>query len=221
MMRTPQTNNRLDCPPGLEYLAAIDQLLIHQKVELLEVFTGFETNNKYSIMNNLGQKVYWAAEDTDCCARYFCGANRMFDLKIMDFQKNVIMEMYRPLICCCPCLGQTMEISSPPGTVIGRVEQESWALCPPKYALKNAAGDVILRLISPCCVINCCGDIAFELIDPEGTKVGEITKQWSGMAREVFTDADHFSVTFPIDLDVKMKAVCLGALFLIVRVLIC
>ena len=26
----------VDCPPGLEYLAAIDQLLVKQKIELLE-----------------------------------------------------------------------------------------------------------------------------------------------------------------------------------------
>lgn len=46
-----------NCPPGLEYLTTIDQLLVKQKVELLEAITGFETNNKYTIKNNLGQKV--------------------------------------------------------------------------------------------------------------------------------------------------------------------
>lgn len=46
-----------NCPPGLEYLATVDQLLVHQMVELLEAFTGFETNNKYEIKNTLGQKV--------------------------------------------------------------------------------------------------------------------------------------------------------------------
>lgn len=45
------------CPPGLEYLSTIDQLLVKQKVELFEAFTGFETNNKFTIKNSLGQKV--------------------------------------------------------------------------------------------------------------------------------------------------------------------
>lgn len=35
-----------NCPPGLEYLSLLSQLLIKQKVELMEAFTGFETNNK-------------------------------------------------------------------------------------------------------------------------------------------------------------------------------
>lgn len=47
----------LDCPPGLEYLASIDQLLVHQKIELLEAFTGFQTNNRYVIRNTMGQNV--------------------------------------------------------------------------------------------------------------------------------------------------------------------
>lgn len=46
-----------DCPPGLEYLTQVDQLLVKQKVELLEAFTGYETNNQYTIKNSLGQNV--------------------------------------------------------------------------------------------------------------------------------------------------------------------
>lgn len=46
-----------NCPSGLEYLTVIDQLLIQQKVEVLELFTGFESKNKYIIKNSLGQNV--------------------------------------------------------------------------------------------------------------------------------------------------------------------
>ena len=37
------------------------------------------------------------------------------------------------------------------------------------------------------------------------------------MLREMVTDADVFGINFPMDLDVKMKAVLLSACFLIVR----
>ena len=50
----------------------------------------------------------------------------------------------------------------------------------------------------------------------EETYVGRITKQWSGIGKELFTDADNFGVSFPVDLDVSMKAVVLGCVFLIV-----
>ncbi|KAF4519482.1 hypothetical protein B566_EDAN010091 [Ephemera danica] len=54
------------------------------------------------------------------------------------------------------------------------------------------------------------------VMTPDCTEqVGTITKQWSGFIKESFTDADNFSVTFPKDLDVKMKAVMLGACFFI------
>lgn len=46
--------------------------------------------------------------------------------------------------------------------------------------------------------------------------MGKISKQWSGLARELFTDSDYFGIKFPMDLDVKMKAVMLGACMLIV-----
>lgn len=46
--------------------------------------------------------------------------------------------------------------------------------------------------------------------------VGRISKHWSGILKEILTDVDTFGIQFPLDLDVKMKAVMLGACFLIV-----
>jgi hypothetical protein len=38
-----------NCPPGLEYLLHVDQLLVKQHIELIEAFTGFQTANKYKV----------------------------------------------------------------------------------------------------------------------------------------------------------------------------
>ncbi|XP_034340476.1 phospholipid scramblase 1 [Arvicanthis niloticus] len=208
----------LNCPPGLEYLTQIDQILVHQQIELLEVLTGFETNNKYEIKNSLGQRVYFAVEDTDCCTRNCCGASRPFTLRILDNLGREVMTLERPLrcsSCCFPCCLQEIEIQAPPGVPVGYVTQ-TWHPCLPKFTLQNEKKEDVLKVVGPCVVCSCCSDIDFELksLDEESV-VGKISKQWSGFVREAFTDADNFGIQFPLDLDVKMKAVMLGACFLI------
>ncbi|CAG9855392.1 unnamed protein product [Phyllotreta striolata] len=207
-----------NCPPGLEYLTMIDQLLVQQKVEVLEALTGFETQNKFTVKNNLGQKVFYAVEDSDCLTRNCCGPLRPFDMKILDNYKNEVMHLHRPLACdsCCfPCCLQSMEVSAPPGSICGTVEQE-WSLFCPSFALKNASGDTVLRIEGPLCTWSICGDVEFKIMSGDGAvQVGKISKQWSGLMREMFTDTDYFGITFPMDLDVRMKAVMLGACFLI------
>ncbi|XP_052043609.1 phospholipid scramblase 1 isoform X1 [Apodemus sylvaticus] len=208
----------LNCPPGLEYLTQIDQILVHQQIELLEVLTGFETNNKYEIKNSLGQRVYFAVEDTDCCTRNCCGASRPFTLRILDNMGREVMTLERPLrcsSCCFPCCLQEIEIQAPPGVPVGYVAQ-TWHPCLPKFTLQNEKKEDVLKIVGPCVVCSCCSDIDFELksLDEESV-VGKISKQWSGFVREAFTDADNFGIQFPLDLDVKMKAVMLGACFLI------
>jgi len=108
-----------------------------------------------------------------------------------------------------------LEVSSPPGNVIGSVEQD-WSLCTPQFSIKDANGELALRIEGPVCTYSICGDVEFKVLSPDGsTEVGKISKQWSGLLREAFTDSDNFGISFPMDLDVRMKATLLGALFLI------
>ncbi|XP_036207106.1 phospholipid scramblase 1 isoform X3 [Myotis myotis] len=153
-----------DCPPGLEYLSQIDQILIHQQVELLEVLTGFETNNKYEIKNSLGQRIYFAVEDTDCCTRNCCGANRPFTMRILDLMGREVVTLERPLrctSCCCPCCLQEIEIYAPPGVPVGYVIQ-NWHPCLPKLTIQNERREDVLKIIGPCLVCGCCADVDFE-----------------------------------------------------------
>ena len=54
----------------------------------------------------------------------------------------------------------------------------------------------------------------FEIRDAS-KEYGKITKKWSGLLKEGFTDADNFGVTFPNDWSNEQKALFLGTVFLI------
>ena len=54
--------SRPGIPPGLEYLTQVDQLLAKQTVELLEMVTDWECQNRFSVKNSMGQQIYYAAE---------------------------------------------------------------------------------------------------------------------------------------------------------------
>lgn len=207
-----------NCPPGLEYLTTVDQLLVQQKVELVEAITGFETNNKFNVKNTLGQKVFWAAENNDCCTRNCCGPLRSFQMQVYDTYQNEVMHLRRPAACdsCIfPCCLQSIEVSAPPGRYIGSVQQK-WSMCYPYFSIKDVNGDTILRIEGPFCTWSiCANDVEFKILTIDGVEIGKISKQWSGLARELFTDADFFGISFPIDLDVNIKAITLGACFLI------
>ena len=46
-------------------------------------------------------------------------------------------------------------------------------------------------------------------------EAGKISKKWTGLGKEMFTDADNFNIIFPPDATVDKKSILLGALFLI------
>jgi len=165
-----------------------------------------------------GQGIYKAKEDTDCCTRNFFGSIRPFDMVLKDNSGYEAIHLYRPLNCgeCCfPCCLQKLEVSSPPGTIVGAVEQE-WSFCKPRFRVKDQNGNVVLRIEGPVCTSKCCGDVEFKVLSfDKSTEVGKISKHWSGFLKEAFTDADNFGISFPTDLDVKVKATLIGAAFLI------
>ncbi|KAF7386806.1 hypothetical protein HZH66_011258 [Vespula vulgaris] len=203
------------CPPGLEYLMGLDHLFVKQKFEMLEVVTGWETRNKYNVMNIRGEQVYYVCEQSNCCSRFCCGTYRSCEFKVFDGIRREILHMIRPLrcnSCCCPCCLQELEVYSG-GILLGSVVQD-WTLFRPWFSILNANGDTVLKIKGP--LLRFCVEVDFKVKSADGTQgVGMISKHWSGITREYFTDTDNFGISFPIDLDVKIKAVLLGACLLI------
>lgn len=213
-------------PPGLEYLAQIDQLLVHQQVEIFELFSGFETCNKYQVKNTLGQQVYFAGEESDMCMRQCCGPQRGFTMHITNNFGQEVIRVMRDFKCCAgcnccacsDCCAMEVRVEAPVGQMIGYVKQQQSCLAP-KYHIQDAERQTVLMVEGPMCICQgpcCTWDQEFKVLSLDGShEVGKISKQWSGFVKEYFTDADNFGVSFPMDLDVRMKATLLASVFLI------
>lgn len=118
----------------------MDQLLIKQKVELVEgrvcfcihsaaqltvysraffvltheALVGFESNNKYEVRNAMGQNVFYAVEENDCLNRQCCGPQRPFTIRVLDNFGHEIITINRPLKCMScffPCCLQEVSVS--------------------------------------------------------------------------------------------------------------
>ncbi|XP_049518939.1 phospholipid scramblase 2 [Dermacentor silvarum] len=218
-LQAPPAPPGIVCAPGLEYLALVDQIIIQQQVELLEAILHYETCNAYVAKNSMGQFMYNIAENSSCMARCCCGPKRPFEMDVFDYRNVAVMHFVRPLRCvhCCYCCClQEMQVQAPPGKVVASVVQK-WSMCYPTFVVNDRNQRRVLDIVGPLCTasIPCKCDVDFEVRSTNGVVIGKITKQWSGLARELFTDADTFGVTFPLDLDVHVKGALIAATMLI------
>ncbi|XP_051839280.1 phospholipid scramblase 4-like isoform X1 [Antechinus flavipes] len=206
-----------NCPPGLEYLQQTKTIRVHQQIELLEILTGFETNNRYEVKNDSGQMIYFVTEDTDDIIRNRYRSSRPFTLRVTDSMDHEVMNIHRPYkfscccccCCCCDSMTQELEIESPPGSVIGYVRQNG-SFCQGKFRIENERKDHLMNIISNC--FCCCSDTIFKVKSLHQQTVGTIIREWPGPLTNI--TADTYDIHFELD-DVKMKALILGACFLI------
>lgn len=110
----------------------------------------------------MGKKIFWAVEKNDCCTRNFCGSKRPTEIRIVDAVKNCVIKLKRPLrckFCCFPCCLQRMEVFSPPGRLIGTIEQK-WSVFKPKFLIKNSKSETVFNIQGPVCKCGC-GSVTF------------------------------------------------------------
>ncbi|XP_056317386.1 phospholipid scramblase 2 isoform X2 [Danio aesculapii] len=198
-------------PPGLEYLTQVDQVLVRQKIQCIKILTCYQPSNHYEIKNSIGQDVYRVKEESDCFARSVLGPIHNFKLRIENSTGQEVIRMEKPM----QCFLQEIAIQAPPGITIGYVKQE-WSFLNPKFSVIGPNNEVQLAIHGPFLPFDCCSEVIFEvksLLD--GQTIGRIIKEQSNFISTFFADDSNFRIEFPLDLDVKIKAVLLGACFLI------
>jgi uncharacterized protein YxjI len=193
---------------SLDHLAAAHALIIKQKKEWGEILSGFETRNKYDIIDSLGNVLFQVEEESGSFAtiitRLFLRAFRPFTMHIFSRDGIEIFRLKRPF----RFFFYKLEICKPNGTLLGII-QRRFSLLRRIYSVQDPNGVDTFQLFGP--ILH---PWTFH-IRKNDEELGKITKKWSGLLKESFTTADNFGITFPQTLEVNQKAVFLGALFLI------
>ena len=182
-----------------------DKIIIKQEVEPLEIFTGLETGNKYSILDENKNKLYYAYEDnTSFIVKQILGSHRKVNLKVLDNSKTEALSIERPffLLNC----NATVKLSN--GKILGYIKQTKWL------------GNKTFEFLGPdkkkifTCKCKIPKIWTFNIfIDDE--QVGQILKKWSGSGREFFTDSDTFFVDFEKIKDDTLRHAVLAMAFII------
>lgn len=183
------------------------RVMIHQTKEWGEILLGFESKNRFELMDEEGQRLGLAAEESKgmgaMFARQFLGRCRKATIHIYDDKGNRIGRGEKPF----RWFFHRMEVFDGQ-TKIGAI-QRKWSWFSRHFAIENEAGREVMMIQSPFFRI-----WTFKLMF-EDQAVGRISKKWGGMLKEMFTDADVFGMECEQHVPVELRSILLVATFLI------
>lgn len=196
-----------------------------------------ETEFRIATKENPHQDIFYAIEHSSCCMRTFCPTIRPFDMTVsLGGQRGgqELLKIHRDVKCapgpCKCCCYQEVDVSSSASSKQLGVVREDFYCCIPTYKVMTPEGNTQYKIHQPTCVGGMCVDIfaegvcncriPFYAFEPgakgeKGEEKGSIVKVWSGLSKELFTDADNFEVDFPIGSDAATRSRFFAALFLL------
>jgi uncharacterized protein YxjI len=183
-------------------------LRVRQKKEWGEILTGFEGRNKYQVMGDDGQVLFFAGEVegglSAVLLRLFLKAQRPFTMELKTPEGGTVLRMRRPW----RWFFSHLEVEDADGRAVGSIQQR-FSFFQRLYEVHGPTGELLATLRGP----------FFKpwtfLIEENGVEVGKIQKKWSGLGKEMFTDADNFGVTFEQVRDAQLRTLAVAATFLI------
>ncbi len=202
-METPQqTGRKAFDPKFVKELLSPNTWFIEQIKEWGEIVLGVECENKYKIKNETGQQIGFVAEFSDH-SRFYLGSHRPFVAAVFNTKGIRVLEFERPSFLFWSSMKVLDGLFNSLGTVNRR-----FSLLDRKYKLsteENVNFNTVYSKFSQFWT--------FELLDHQGEKIGQITKNWSGAVQEFFTDADNFTIKLEgrgTQLNLKERSILLG-----------
>jgi uncharacterized protein YxjI len=189
----------------MQALESVGSLIVSQKKEWGEILSGLETRNKYVVLDEAGRELYYAIEEGGSfLLRSILKALRPFEILITNTHNDVTLRVKRPF----RFYFHEVTIHDGHGTLLGRIRRR-FAFPQRLYTVYDDQKRQLYELHGPLM-----HPWTF-IIRKDEQEFGKITKRWSGLAKEAFTDSDLFGVTLPPDWPAEQKALMLGAVFLI------
>ncbi len=172
----------------LNTLQNVQKLFVKQTFELAEIFN-FETRNKYRICDELGRDIAFAAEQQKGMLgflfRQFLGHWRTFEIHFYDNNRQEFMIARHPF----RWFFQKIELYEMNGRQIGSIERR-FSILTKRFKVQDTLERVLLEVASPLWRI-----WTFPFTR-NGRELARVTKKWTGIGYEMFTDKDTFLVEF-------------------------
>lgn len=196
-------SNMVDVP-----LSGLSKVLVHQVHELGE-WIGFETRNKYSILDENKRPIAFAAEQQKgilgFLLRQYLGHWRKFDVHFFTPERQVFMIGHHPF----RWFFERIELRDGNGKYLGAI-QKRFSLLTKRFDVENEKGATMMEVASPIWKI---WTFTFTF---RGRKIAEVKKKWAGILSEGFTDKDNFMVEYtnPSMTEAERKVVLASAVFI-------
>lgn len=187
------------------------RLSVRQRKRWLEILTSFDARNTYAVYDGDGNPVFNVREQGsgvgNLLKRLLLNSLRPFRSHVEDLTQNrQILELRRPF----RFYFHRLEVSTPDGQPLGAL-QRRWTWFRRKYTVEDGNGQELATLFGP--ILR---PWTFQIMLPGGEQeVGLIQKKWSGLTKEMFTQADNFWIEFGNVTDPRLRALLFSATVLI------
>ena len=224
---------------GFQKLQELDGIFIKQKLELLEVVTGCETENKYDVfaLNKNGKKkghrLFKCKEKSSWCARQcLSGDCRPFQMNIStltrgeDDEYEPFLRLERECKCTCLCFERpevlVTLVEGGKNEYLGKIV-DPWNCCNMEFKVYDKNDTKKYTIEGDCCQLGvwcswpceACQTIDFDVKSGSGEVLSSLQKRSQGCVKAMVSDSDNFVLSFPNKATEADKALLMSAVLFV------